>query len=248
MDKDKIQRIADELAESMYGKDFYDLSGRQQSEVYDKAIVELNDMMADKADMMRKNEADGGRIGFSEGGGYLDYLRAVKELGCKFPIILKSSTGTQTGVGVTIVESMRSLNAFIQMILFYNKYLPIIIQEYIPLDYDVRVMVLDGEILGAMKRKVITDGSDFRSNVSLGAEAEKIEITEIEKDNAIKAAEAVDGKLVGIDFIPAKNREKEQPYILEENSMPGYRGIQKIQKGLTQEILEHFKNRDKWRK
>ena len=31
--------------------------------------------------MMRKNEADGGRIGFSEGGGYLDYVRAVKELG-----------------------------------------------------------------------------------------------------------------------------------------------------------------------
>ena len=177
-----------------------------------------------------------------------DAERAVKELGGKFPIILKSSTGTQTGVGVTIVESMRSLNAFIQMILLYNKYLPIIIQEYIPLNYDVRVMVLDGEILGAMKRKVITDGSDFRSNVSLGAEAEKIEITEIEKDNAIKAAEAVDGKLVGIDFIPAKNREKEQPYILEVNSMPGFSGIEKIKNGLTQEILEHFKNRDNWRK
>ena len=80
MDKDRIQRIADELAESMYGKDFYDLSGRQQSEVYEKAIVELNDMMADKVDMMRKGEADGGRIKL-EAGGYLDYVRAVKELG-----------------------------------------------------------------------------------------------------------------------------------------------------------------------
>ena len=80
MDKDKIQDIADELAESMYGKDFYDLSGRQQSEVYEKAIVELNDMMADKADMMRKKEADGGRIKL-EAGGYLEYVRAVKELG-----------------------------------------------------------------------------------------------------------------------------------------------------------------------
>ena len=80
MDKDKIQRIADELAEAMYGKDFYDLSGRQQSEVYEKAIVELNDMMADKADMMRKKEADGGRIKL-EAGGYLEYVRSVKELG-----------------------------------------------------------------------------------------------------------------------------------------------------------------------
>ena len=80
MDKDKIQQIADELAESKYGKDFYDLSGRQQSEVYEEAIRELNDMMADKADMMRKGEADGGRIKL-EAGGYLDYVRAVKELG-----------------------------------------------------------------------------------------------------------------------------------------------------------------------
>ena len=81
MDKDKIQEIADELAESMYGKDFYDLSGRQQSEVYNKAIVELDDMMNAKAEMMRKDKAAGGRIGFSEGGGYLEYVRAVKELG-----------------------------------------------------------------------------------------------------------------------------------------------------------------------
>jgi len=69
MDKDKIQNIAEELADSMYGKDFYDLSGRQQSEIYGKAIRELNDMLADKADMMRKNEADGGiiRAGFANG-------------------------------------------------------------------------------------------------------------------------------------------------------------------------------------
>jgi len=80
MDKDKIQRVADGLAESMYGKDFYDLSGRQQSEVYNKAIRELDDMMAGEADMMRKDKADGGRIKLEEGG-YLDYLKAVKELG-----------------------------------------------------------------------------------------------------------------------------------------------------------------------
>ena len=39
-----------------------------------------------------------------------------------FPIILKSSTGTQTGVGVIIIESMRSLYSSIQMLLLYNKY------------------------------------------------------------------------------------------------------------------------------
>ena len=124
-----------------------------------------------------------------------DAERAVKELGTEFPIILKSSTGTQTGVGVIIIESMRSLYSSIQMLLLYNKYLPIIIQEFIKTDYDVRSMVLDGKVLGSMKRKVI-EGDDFRSNVSLGAESETIEITDIEERDIIKAAESVKGQLV----------------------------------------------------
>ena len=68
MDKDKIQDIADELAESKYGKDFFDLSGRQQSEIYEEAIRELSDMMNAKAEMMRKGEADGGRVEYQTGG------------------------------------------------------------------------------------------------------------------------------------------------------------------------------------
>ena len=132
------------------------------------------------------------------------------------------------------------------MLSLHSKYLPLIIQEFIEIDYDVRVVVLDGRVLGTMKREVITDG-DFRSNISLGAEASDIQLTEIEERDALKAAEIVDGRLVGVDFIPAKNREKEQPYILEVNSMPGFGGIEKLKKGLVKEILEHFKNRNNWR-
>ena len=175
-----------------------------------------------------------------------DTDRAVKELNTKFPIILKASTGTQTGVGVVIIESLRSLNAAVEMLSLHSKYLPLIIQEFIEIDYDVRVVVLDGRVLGTMKREVITDG-DFRSNISLGAEASDIQLTELETKDCLKAAEIVDGRLVGVDFIPAKNREKEQPYILEVNSMPGFGGIEKLKKGLVKEILEHFKNRNNWR-
>ena len=176
-----------------------------------------------------------------------DSERAMKELGNKFPVILKSSTGTQTGVGVVIIESMRSLHASVQMLMLYSKYLPIILQEYIKTDYDVRVIVLDGTILGAMKREVI-QGDDFRSNVSLGAEASTFELTDLEIKDSITAAKAVDGRLCGVDFIPAKNREKEQPYIIEVNSMPGFGGIEKLNpnKSLTQNIFKHVKNRDNW--
>jgi len=177
-----------------------------------------------------------------------DTERAVEELGTKFPVILKSSTGTQTGVGVVIIESLRSLHTSIQMLMLYSKYLPIIIQEYIKIDYDVRAIILDGEILGSMKREVISDPQDFRTNVSLGAESSSIELTEIEKKDSIKAAEVVGGRLVGVDFIPSKDRKKERPYILEVNSMPGFGGIEKLntKKSLTQDIFKHFLNRDNW--
>ena len=112
MDKDKIQMIADQLAESMYGKDFYDLSGRQQSEVYNKAIRELDEMMADRADMMRKGEADGGRIKL-EASGYLEYVRAVKELGFQ-PIRIDEYKSLQGSMDMSdiikLTERMNMIN------------------------------------------------------------------------------------------------------------------------------------------
>jgi len=175
-----------------------------------------------------------------------DTSRVMKEhFNDKFPIILKTSTGSQTGVGVLIMESMRSLNSTVQMLKLYENTLPVVLQEYIKTDHDIRVIILDGKVKAVMKREVI-QGDDFRSNVSLGAATDEYELTDLEREDSIKAAGAVGGRLVGVDFIPAKNREKEQPYILEVNSMPGFGGIEKIEKGMTQEIMEYFKNRDNW--
>ena len=172
-----------------------------------------------------------------------DSQRAFESLNTKFPIVLKQSVGSQTGIGVVILESMRSLDATVQM--GYYMELPLIVQEYIKTDYDVRVIVLDGEIKGAMKRKIITN--DFRSNVSLGADVEPIELTDEEVKNSIAAANAVKGRLVGVDFIPAKNREKDKPFILEVNATPGLSGIESANKGTVSGIFNHFKNRENWR-
>ena len=62
MDKDRIQSIADAIAQEDYGQEFYDLSPKLQIKVYEIAIDRLNDMMASEADMMRKNEKYGGLI------------------------------------------------------------------------------------------------------------------------------------------------------------------------------------------
>jgi hypothetical protein len=83
MDKDKIQSIADEIADEDFGQAFYDLSEKQQNRVFKKAMQRLNDMLADRADMMRKNEKYGGLIDKPLGPGGKKKKKKKKQKGKK---------------------------------------------------------------------------------------------------------------------------------------------------------------------
>ena len=175
-----------------------------------------------------------------------DSERAIEDSGLKFPLILKASSGSQTGVGVVIVESFRSLHPTVQMIHFLTPNIDLLLQEYIKIEYDMRVLVVNGEVMAAMRRNIME--GDIRSNASLGATTESIELTNKEIETSIKAAKLVKGDVVGVDLLPAKDREKEQPYVLEVNATPGLGGIEKITKGksVTEEIFKIYMNRDNW--
>ena len=56
---------------------------------------------------------------------------------------------------------------------------------------------------------------DFRSNVSQGSEPVSFDLTDLERSESIRAAKVVEGIFVGVDFIAAKDREKESPYLLK---------------------------------
>ena len=67
---------------------------------------------------------------------------------------------------------------------------------------DVRIPLLNGEIMGAMRRK--PRKGDFRTNIHAGARALKHELTDVEKDicNTIKDKLIEDGLyFVGLDII-----------------------------------------------
>lgn len=183
-------------------------------------------------------------------------LFAAQKLDDKYPMILKTSIGSQ-GVGVMWVESAKALVGIVQLLYRESPYIDILLQEYIKTEYDVRVIVVGGEIIGAMKRPMI-DG-DFRSNVSQGSEPEIHELTKLEAKESLRAAKSVDGDIVGVDFIPSKDRNKDEPYFIEVNSTPGLVGIEAVlskavskplvkEKGIsiTSEILQKYKNRDLW--
>ena len=168
----------------------------------------------------------------------------IKEVGGKYPMILKTAQGTQ-GVGVIFIDSKQTLLATMQLVNKIDENIAMLIQEYIKTSYDVRVMVLNNEIIGQLKRPVIS--GDFRSNVSQGSLPLKMELTELEKSETLKAVKAVKGIWVGVDFIPSKDREKIPPYFIEINSSPGTGYINDNNNIIIQKmILDTFKNRDNW--
>jgi len=65
----------------------------------------------------------------------------------------------------------------------------------------------------------------------------------------MKAAKSVDGLWVGVDFIPAKNRDTDSPFFIEINSTPGTKGYVKATKtNLVKDVMTTFLNKDNWLK
>ena len=103
-------------------------------------------------------------------------------------------------------------------------------------DGDIRVHVLtmrtEQKIIAQMKRKKL--GNDFRSNVSLGAQAEKVELTEKQKEIALKVAKVSGMPWCAVDIMPlvkgSNDDFKEFDYnvVLEYNASPGSDGISAV--------------------
>jgi len=167
---------------------------------------------------------------------------SLESLDTKFPIIMKTLRGSK-GVGVLFIESKRALDAIVQLIYKTEEDSDLLIQEYIKTNFDVRVVVLDGRIVATMQRDVVE--GDFRSNYSQGGKVKSYKLTSMEEKECLLAAKAVDGIFTAVDFIPARNRERNPPYILEVNSSPGTDGIEEANNvNIAKEVLTHFLNPD----
>ena len=167
---------------------------------------------------------------------------AVNDLDTKFPIIMKTLRGSK-GVGVLFIESEIALSSIVQLMYKTDLNTDLLIQEYIKTDFDVRAIVLDGQVIATMRREVVE--GDFRSNFSQGSKVKSYKLTELEIEQVLLAAKALGGILSAVDFIASKNPQKIPPYILEINSSPGTEGIEEAnKKNIVKGILEHFKNPD----
>lgn len=136
------------------------------------------------------------------------------------PLVLKILEGTQ-GVGVVLVETQKAAKSVLDA--FYGMDVNLLVQEFIEEagGADIRVFIVDGEVVGAMKRQGAE--GDFRSNLHQGGSATAHKLTRKEKSTALAAAKAMGLGVCGVDMIPSKRG----PLVMEVNSSPGLEGIEK---------------------
>ena len=136
------------------------------------------------------------------------------------PLVLKILEGTQ-GVGVVLVDTPKAAKSVLDA--FYGMDVNLLVQEYIEEagGADIRAIVVDGEVVGSMKRQGAE--GDFRSNLHQGGSATLHKLTRKEKVTALAAAKAMGLGVCGVDMIESKRG----PLVMEVNSSPGLEGIEK---------------------
>ena len=147
---------------------------------------------------------------------YIDLL--LKEIGGA-PLVIKLLEGTQ-GIGVVLAETKKAAKSVIEA--FHGLNANILMQEFIKEagGADIRAFVVNGEVVGAMKRQ--GKEGEFRSNLHRGGSSEAIKLKRSEKSAAIRAAKAMGLGIAGVDMLQSSRG----PLILEINSSPGLEGIE----------------------
>jgi ribosomal protein S6--L-glutamate ligase len=136
------------------------------------------------------------------------------------PCVVKLVEGTQ-GLGVVLCETKKAAKSVIEA--FYALDANILIQEFIEeaKGTDIRAFIVDGEVVGAMERR--GPEGEFRSNLHRGGTARAVELTDLERETAIKAAASLGLAVAGVDMLPSKRG----PLVMEVNSSPGLEGIER---------------------
>jgi RimK family alpha-L-glutamate ligase len=139
-----------------------------------------------------------------------------------YPCVVKVVTGSY-GEGVYLCEKKRDYKKLVEFIENLGSKKTLIVQEYLgerPGE-DLRVLVIGGRVIGAMKRT--GPEGDFRANITGGGTGESYEVTPEIDFLARETARILGLNIAGIDllFDPRGFR------VCEANSNPGFSGFEK---------------------
>lgn len=145
------------------------------------------------------------------------YEKVLEKLG--LPMIIKEGHGS-FGMKVYLIETEEDFYAKVDEL----RGVDYVFQQFIETSRgrDIRVNIVGGEIVAAMYRSSETD---FRANITNGGVASVIELTEEQKELAIRAAEAVGAEFAGVDLLYGDN---EMPLVCEVNAAAHIRNIYNV--------------------
>jgi ribosomal protein S6--L-glutamate ligase len=158
------------------------------------------------------------------------------------PLIVKLLEGTQ-GVGVVLAPTRKAAESIIQA--FHSMKARVIVQEFIEeaRGEDIRAFVVNGKVIGAMKRK--GKEGEFRSNLHRGGTGELIKLNKQQRRAALVAAKSMGLSVAGVDLLQSDRGA----LVLEVNSSPGLQGIEKAtQKNIASIIVDFVTKKVKERR
>jgi ribosomal protein S6--L-glutamate ligase len=150
------------------------------------------------------------------------------------PCVLKLLEGTQ-GLGVVLTDTRNAATSVLEA--FNGLKARVIAQQFIKESggADIRAFIVDGVIVGAMKRQ--GKEGEFRSNLHRGGTASLIELSDDEANCALKSAKAMGLGVAGVDMLQSATG----PLVLEVNSSPGLEGIEATtNKDIAKEIIKYI--------
>lgn len=130
-----------------------------------------------------------------------------------FPFVAKVPRGSAMGRGVYLIQQYEDLQVYLKLST------PAYIQEYLPSDRDIRVVIIGEKIVHAYWR--IAPENDFRSNMALGGRVSLATIPPPALDLALHTARSCRWDDVGIDICQYEG----DFYVLEANMKYGKEGF-----------------------
>jgi RimK family alpha-L-glutamate ligase len=154
-----------------------------------------------------------------------------------WPCVVKVISGSY-GEGIYLCENKTSFKKMMEFVGNLDTPKILLVQEYIDAKpgEDLRVFVIGGKVIGAMKRHA--PEGDFRANISAGGRGEPFEVNSEIDYLAREAARICGLDIAGIDLLFDKDGYK----ICEANSAPGFEGFENYcQVNIAGQIAEYIK-------
>lgn len=149
------------------------------------------------------------------------------------PLIIKLLERKQ-GLGVVLAETNNAAVSVLEA--FRGLKVRVIFQKFIKESSgsDVRAFVVDGRVVGAMKRQA--KKGEFRSNLNLGGTTQVIKLTDEEERSALKAAKVMKLGVCGVDMLQSNSG----PLILKVSPSPGLKQIEAVTKNDIAKIIIRY--------